>query len=247
MYKIKVSDVRYFNYLYMSNNIFKFKQFEVRQNFDGMKVGSDGVIIGAWAKGGNRILDIGTGTGLIALMMAQRFPDSELLAIDISKNAFKQAVENVVNSKFSDRIEVRNISVQNLSVTNCFDAIVTNPPFFIDSLKNFNQTMNVARHTDELPYSDLFHSAKKLLTKEGCLSAIIPSDYKDRFIQEGYFCGFFISRIYGIKTVERKQIKRYLLEFKLKQPDTIDSKTFTMMTQDKRSEWYDNLISEFYL
>ena len=231
----------------MSNDIFKFRQFNVCQDFDGMKVGSDGVMLGAWAKGGNRILDVGTGTGLIALMMSQRFPNAEVLAIDISEDAFAQAGRNVANSKFADRIEVRHISFQDLSVANRFDAIVTNPPFFIDSLKNPNQTRNLARHTDMLSYSDLFHSAKRLLTNEGCLSAIIPSDYKDRFVQEASICGFFISRMYGIKTVERKPVKRYLLEFKLKRSDIIEAKTFTMMTHDERSEWYNNLVSEFYL
>jgi tRNA1Val (adenine37-N6)-methyltransferase len=231
----------------MSNNIFKFRQFDVCQNFDGMKVGSDGVMLGAWANGGRRILDVGAGTGLIALMMAQRFPDAELLAIDISEDAFVQAEINVANSKFADRIEVRHTSVQNLNVTDRFDAIVTNPPFFIDSLKNPNQTRNTARHTDTLSYSDLFRSAKRLLTDEGYFSAIIPSDYKDRFVQEACLCGFFMSRMYGIKTVERKSVKRYMLEFKLKQSDVIETKTFTMMTHNERSEWYEGLVSEFYL
>lgn len=231
----------------MSSNIFKFRQFDVCQDFDGMKVGSDGVMLGAWAKGGNRILDVGTGTGLIALMMAQRYPKAELLAIDISEDAFLQASRNVANSKFVDRIEVSYTSLQNLSVNDRFDAIVTNPPFFIDSLKNPNKTRNIARHTDMLSYSDLFHSAKNLLADDGCLSAIIPSDYKDRFIYEACLYGFFISRIYGIKTVERKTVKRYLLEFKLKRSDVIETKTFTMMTHNERSEWYEKLVSEFYL
>ena len=231
----------------MNNDIFKFRQFNVCQDFNGMKVGSDGVMLGAWAKGGNRILDVGTGTGLIALMMSQRFPNAEVLAIDISEDAFAQAGRNVANSKFADRIEVRHMSFQDLSVANRFDAIVTNPPFFIDSLKNPNQTRNLARHTDMLSYSDLFHSAKRLLAADGCFSAIIPSDYKDRFVHEACLCGFFLSRVYGIKTVERKHVKRYLLEFKLKQCDSIDEKTFTMINHNERSEWYENLVSDFYL
>ena len=98
----------------MSSNIFKFRQFNVCQDFDGMKVSSDGVMLGAWAKGGDRILDVGTGTGLIALMMAQRYPKAELLAIDISEDAFLQAGRNVANSKFAERIEVSHTSLQNL-------------------------------------------------------------------------------------------------------------------------------------
>ena len=127
----------------MNSCIFKFRQFDVCQDFEGMKVGSDGVMLGAWAKGGSRILDVGTGTGLIALMMAQRYPDAELLAIDISESAFKQARVNFSNSKFADRIGVEHTSVQNLYADKLFDAIVTNPPFFIDSLKNPNQIMAV--------------------------------------------------------------------------------------------------------
>lgn len=231
----------------MSNTFFKFRQFTVCQHFDGMKVGSDGVLLGAWANGGQHILDIGAGTGLISLMMAQRFVNADICAVDISKSACQMAYENIANSIFASRIRVKHIPIQSFFTDEKFDAIVSNPPFFIDSMKNPESAKMVARHTDTLSYSELFCSVKKLLSDDGCFSAIIPSDYKDRFVEEGCLCGFFISRIHGVKTVNRKSIKRYLLEFRLKQSDIVDEKTFTMMNNNERSEWYEKLVSEFYL
>ena len=98
-----------------------------------MKVGTDGVLLGAWANGGSRVLDVGTGTGIIALMMAQRFPESRVTAVDIDEGAFRQAMANVQASPFANRIRVLHEQVQNH--VGCYDAVVSNPPYFMDSLK----------------------------------------------------------------------------------------------------------------
>lgn len=113
---------------------FRFKKFEILQDRCAMKVGTDGVLLGAWASGGTRILDIGCGTGLIALMMAQRFPAAQVVGIDIDEEACGQARENVAASSFSDRIDVAHCRLQDYSGEE-FDAIVSNPPFFLNSLK----------------------------------------------------------------------------------------------------------------
>ena len=117
----------------MANDYFKFKQFTVRQDRCAMKVGTDGTLLGSWANGGESVLDVGTGTGLIALMMAQRFPCAKITAIDISNDAFLQAEENVLASPYSDRISVLNIAFQQLPHS-IYDSIVCNPPFFENSL-----------------------------------------------------------------------------------------------------------------
>ena len=120
----------------MSNNVFKFKQFSVHHDQCAMKVGTDGVLLGAWSRGGKRLLDIGTGTGLIAMMMAQRFSEAEIVAIDIDEAACLQAKENVANSPFATRVRVVHTSLQQFDGENCFDCIVSNPPFFVNSLPN---------------------------------------------------------------------------------------------------------------
>ena len=114
----------------MSNSVFKFKKFAVNQDQCGMKVGTDGVLLGAWARGGNRVLDIGTGTGVIALMLAQRFPKAKITAIDIAEEACRQAKENVSASPFAHQVQVEHTSLQEFESAERFDCIVSNPPFF---------------------------------------------------------------------------------------------------------------------
>ena len=191
--------------------MFRFKRFTVRQDLCAMKVGMDGVMLGSWAQGGKRILDIGTGTGLIALMMAQRYPEADVVAIDIDEGAVEQAKVNVANSSFSARITIRKEAVQQHE--GVYDAIVCNPPYFSDSLKAPDQQRNIARHTDTLSYAELMQSAYRLLADEGELSVVIPFDYKQRMEDEATFVGFFSHRILGIRTVDNKPAKRYLLSF----------------------------------
>lgn len=138
---------------------FTFKQFHIIDDHTAMKVGTDGVLLGAWAKGGTRILDIGTGTGLIALMMAQRFSTAQIDAIEIDKGALEDAHHNVSASPFNDRINILNSSLQDYASCSenqeggIYDAIVCNPPYFINSLKNPLQQRTTARHTDSLTKS----------------------------------------------------------------------------------------------
>lgn len=117
-------------------NRFDFKQFSICQDQCSMKVGTDGVLLGAWADGGRRILDIGTGTGIIALMMAQRFPDAAIDAIEIDHDACRQAAGNIAATPFADRIRIHECPIQHFQTTMRYDAIVSNPPYFINSMKN---------------------------------------------------------------------------------------------------------------
>ena len=213
-----------------------------------MKVGTDGVLLGAWAHGGSHILDIGTGTGIIALMMAQRFPKALVDAIEIDSEAAHQAVENVARSPFADRIKVVETSLQQFKPDEPYDVIVTNPPFFAHSLKSPDDSRRLARQTDSLPFSAISAFAKENLVVDGELSAIIPTDYLEEFSQEAFMRGMFLSRQYAVKTVERKPAKRTLVAFSPSRPAAFDKREVILSDKDgKRSPWYEELVEEFYL
>lgn len=219
--------------------MFQFKQFTIEQELCAMKVGTDGVLLGAWAKGGPRILDIGTGTGIIALMMAQRYPEAQVTAIDIDEGAVRQAEQNVSQSPFLGRISVLQQAVQ--EYLGEYESIVSNPPFFIDSLQAPDEQRNMARHTATLSYAELMKAAYRLLADNGEFSVVIPFDYRRRMEDEAVFVGFFPSRVCGVKTTERKPAKRYLLAFR-KHPCPCEKSEITI-----GDETYNRLTEAFYL
>ena len=166
--------------------MFQFKRFKIEQDLCAMKVGTDGVLLGAWARGGGRMLDVGCGTGVIALMLAQRYPQGRVTALDIDKGAVRQTEQNVAQSPFADRIEVIQGAVQTFESKDCYDAIVSNPPFFVDSLNAPDPQRNIARHAETLTYSQLMQAAWRLLKDDGELSVVVPFDYRRRMEDEGY-------------------------------------------------------------
>lgn len=155
-----------------------------------MKVGTDGVLIGAWANGGKRILDIGTGTGLIALMMAQRFDDAEIKAVDLDRDACCQARENVANSRFAGRVEVFETAIQQFHDAAGFDSIVSNPPFFQNSLKNPDTRRAAARHSDSLPFSVLFERWLRCSPPTACSAQSFPPSVCRRSLPKAACMGF---------------------------------------------------------
>ena len=223
--------------------MFQFKQFKIEQDECAMKVGTDGVLLGAWARGGARLLDVGTGTGIIALMLAQRYPDAHVVGIDIDEGAVRQATANVLASPFSTRIRLEQTRVQDMdaSYAGCFDAVVSNPPFFIDSLQAPDRQRNVARHTETLTYADLMKAAHRLLNDDGELSVIVPFDYRRRMDDEAIFQGFFPSRVCAVKTTPIKPVRRYLLAYK-KQPCPCEQTELVI-----GDEQYTLLTGDFYL
>ena len=227
---------------------FKFKYFEISQDRCAMKVGTDGVLLGAWAPGGKRILDIGSGTGLIALMMAQRFPDAQVVGIDIDGEACEEAGENVTASPFSNRVSIRCCRLQDFVDGESFDAIVSNPPFFLNSLKNPDSKRAMARHADSLPFRDLMVGVKRLLSDDGVFSAIVPAEVLEAFASEAYVSGFYLIGKCGVKTVERKKPKRYLLSFARHRKEGVVDEIKTMTdSEGKRSSWYAKITEDFYL
>lgn len=232
----------------MANTEFTFKQFTIKQDRCAMKVGTDGVLLGAWADGGHNILDIGTGTALIALMMAQRFKQAHITAIEIDEEASLQARENTEASPFAQRVKILHTALQDFSPEYQYDCIVTNPPFFTDSLKNPDSQRAAARHADTLPYADLFGRVAALLAPNGTFSAIIPTDCLERFTAEAYFSGLSPIRRCAIKTTTRRPPKRQLVTFAHKPSASIDIQEATLQTNDgERSKWYKKLTEDFYI
>lgn len=196
----------------MSNPYFEFKQFTVRHDRCAMKVGTDGVLLGAWAdvEQAERVLDIGTGTGLIALMVAQR-SRAQITAIDIDKAAVAQARENVAASPWKDRVGVECSDICQYSPGIRFDALVSNPPYFVESLKCPDVQRNLARHTDTLDFGGLMEAAARLLTPEGTLSVIIPAEAMGRLLEEAFRYGFHLSRRTWVRTKPSVPPRRVLL------------------------------------
>ena len=221
-----------------------------------MKVGTDGVLLGAWAPPGTggatscrHILDVGTGTGLIALMMAQRFGQATVTGIDISQEACGQARQNVAASPFSQRVHIVNTALQHYDgEPRSFQAIVCNPPFFDNSLKSPDHDRALARHTDTLSCTDLFRGAHTLLADDGALSVIIPADSLSTFTGEAAIFGFYAEKEIKIQTTPAKQPKRCLLTFVRRRPVSPVQQVVALTdTGGNRSAWYQRLTQEFYL
>ncbi len=235
----------------MANPYFSFKQFTVFQDKCAMKVGIDGVLLGAWTPvvSAKKVLDIGTGTGLIALMLAQR-NNAEITAIDIEPNAVLQASENVRNSPWIDSIQVLESSLQDFSdnTSEQYDLIVSNPPYFVNSLKASSENRSTARHTDSLTHEELILSSKKLLTKTGRICLILP-------VNEGFQCVEFAGKqnLYCTKNVRvfpkpDANVKRLLLEFSLMQSEQIESEI--IIESELRHHYspeFTELVKDFYL
>lgn len=235
----------------MAKDCFTFKQFVVYQDRCAMKVGTDGTLLGAWAameRPDGRILDIGTGTGLIALMMAQRYPAARVTAIDIDQAAVEQATDNVQKSPFADRIEVRMADVNAFEAGEGYDAIVCNPPYFNNALLCPDNQRTQARHTLSLSYGQLMSAAYRLLDDAGLFSVIIPNDSFQQLESEAHLAGFFLSRVYGVRTITGKPVKRYMIELR-KHPDKELVKNDVLIedSPNNRSDWYRELTKDFYI
>ncbi len=232
------------------NNFFKFKQFTIYQEKSAMKVGTDGILLGAWAGVENceRILDIGTGTGLIALMLAQR-SKAQLTAIEIEEKASIQARQNVNGSRWANQIEVKHISLQDFvkSTDKTFDLIVSNPPFFNGSLKAVNHERTTARHNIFLPFEDLVACAFKLLNSAGKFAVILPNAVSEEFVRLAQKSGFNLLRETSVKPNPTKPTNRMLLEFTKKDATPIkDSLTIYNQCSEYSSAYVD-LTRDFYL
>ena len=199
----------------MSNPYFEFKQFTVHHDRCAMKVGTDGVLLGAWTPVENRrtALDVGTGTGLIALQMAQRNPGLHVTAIEVDAGAARQAQDNVAQSPWADRIEVVCHDFGDCPLTGTFDLIVSNPPYFVDALKCPDSRRNAARHAGGLNYDLLFRRSSGLLSDGGCVSVIVPSEVESQVLSAAGNHGLYPLRRMRVHTKPGKPCRRVLMDF----------------------------------
>jgi tRNA1Val (adenine37-N6)-methyltransferase len=234
----------------MPNQYFRFKQFAIRQENSAMKVGTDGVLLGAWANIGEakRILDVGTGTGLIALMMAQR-SNAIVDAVEIDEPSANQAKENVKNSRWSDRVTVYQEAFQDFAKksTQKYDLIVSNPPYFIQSLKSPEVARAVARHTDLLPYSDLLDGISNLLAKGGRFAGIFPYVEGNVFVAEASVYGLYCNKRVSVLGKTQGAIKRIMLEFSQERLPLVQERLAIRDIDSEYSAEYINLTKDFYL
>ena len=233
----------------MPNPYFAFKQFTVRHDRCAMKVGTDGVLLGAWTdlSHSRRILDIGTGTGLIALMLAQRCMDARITAIDLDSAAVEQAQENIQASPWKDRIEALQQDICTYPPNGTFDTIVSNPPYFIDSLKCPDGQRSTARHTDTLDADRLIGKVSELLTSDGRFSIILPAEQTEDLIRVAGEKGLHPSRQTWVITRPGLSPKRILMEFR-KTPVTLQPDELVIeLERHVYSEEYIALTKEFYL
>ena len=233
----------------MPNPYFAFKQFTVRHDRCAMKVGTDGVLLGAWIdlNSSRRILDIGTGTGLIALMLAQRCSDVRIIAVDIDSAAVEQAQENIQASPWKNRVEVLQQDICTYHPHGTFDTIVSNPPYFIDSLKCPDGQRSTARHTDTLDADRLIGKVSELLSPDGSFSIILPAEQTEDLIRVADEKGLYPSRQTRVITRPGLSPKRILMEFRkistVFQPDEL----VIELERHVYSEEYIALTKEFYL
>jgi tRNA1Val (adenine37-N6)-methyltransferase len=216
-----------------------------------MKVGIDGVLLGAWANAENaeRILDVGTGTGLIAIMLAQRF-ESIIEAVDIDSDAVLQANENVNNCPWKHRITVIEQSLQEFSAstTNRYDLIVSNPPYFVNSTKAPDENRNTARHTDSLTHEELIENAIKLLNPDGKICLILPVTEGLQCVDFAKACGLSCHELVYVFPKPHSKPKRVLLRFGFENIETITSKI--EIETDIRHQYsveFSELAKDFYL
>lgn len=234
----------------MANSFFEFKQFKIFQDRCAFKVGTDGVLLGACADlaGAGRILDIGTGTGLIALMLAQRC-DAEITAIEPDRGSFEQASGNVRNSKWHKRIRVINTDLQSFDPGVVrFDLIVTNPPFFTDSLRNPDPGKAAARHNVTLNTDELLKGVVRLLGNNASFQTIMPYAEGNILIAEAGEYGLFCNNILKIRPLPASPVRRLILNFSQNQLKPAEK--FLTIEYGKRhnfTEEYINLTKDFYL
>ena len=236
----------------MANQWFRFKEFIINQDSTAMKVGTDGVLLGAWFRPTvtGRILDIGTGTGLIALMAAQRSGSASVTGIETDPSACRQAAANFRQSAWSERLQLIEGSVFEYFPEERFDSVLSNPPFFKDSLKNPDLKKAEARHCSAtFSHTALLeHVYSNILTKDGAFSLILPQKEAETVISHAGKTGFELTRHTLVSSEEGGRVIRSLMEFRKCHSSSTEKDTmFLYDAQHRRSRAYSDLTRDFYL
>lgn len=225
---------------------FKFKQFIIQQSKDVFRVGTDGVLLGALAniQDAFNVLEIGTGTGLISLMLAQRNLEAEFLGIDINKDAAELTKINFENSPFCSRLKNIHQDFKDFETQQKFDLIVSNPPYFEASNSEKDK---IARQTVELNFRQLVAKSSQMLSGKGVLTVIIPAEAGNDFIAIAEENRMFLIRKINIKGIENSKVKRLIFEFSLSENNLIESEFIIEKSPRQYSDQYLELTKEFHV
>ncbi|REA61558.1 tRNA methyltransferase [Dyadobacter luteus] len=235
------------------NSYFRFKQFTVHQGQSAMKVCTDACVLGAWADLGEaeHILDIGTGTGLLSLMAAQRNSNAEIHAVELDDDAFNQATENLQESIFAERIQVFHQSIQSYEPNKKYDCIITNPPFFQSDLLSPDQQKNKAHHATSLTFDELLTAIDRLLTDEGKFHILLPVDEAGVFLQKALVDGWFLADSLILQHNSSKKPFRHIMTFSRKyisDSQIVNSVLHIYNTQENTyTDAFKDLLKDFYL
>lgn len=236
----------------MEAQVFRFKQFDVIQDKAAMKVGTDGVLLGAWVELPElpfSVLDVGSGTGVIALMMAQRTNAEVIDAVELNAASYIQTVENFEASDWADRLFCYHASFQEFEdeIDERYDVIISNPPFYTDTFKEESSERTMARHTETLNYEDLLRGSAKLLSETGICAFVIPFKEEEAFLTLAKSQGLFASRICRVKGRKDSPIKRSLIQFSKRENALEFSKLVIEISRHVYTEDYIRLVKDFYL
>lgn len=236
----------------MGSDFFRFKKFTIQQDKCAMKVGTDGVLLGAWTDTGfaTKIADIGTGTGLIAIMLAQK-SNASITGIEIDKEAARQAYENISNTLWKDRLNVVEADIRDYYPLHEgeFDLVVSNPPFFNENTKGYSEKRNIARHTDGLNFGLLVEAVSFILKENGRFDVIIPATSAQEFISEAIRHRLNLTRKTEVITKPGTPSKRVMMEFckNTSNNATTEYTQLLLSENGNKSQEYTNLTSDFYL
>lgn len=234
------------------NEVFKFKAFDIIQDHSTMKVNTDGVMLGAWSdvSGKKKALDIGTGTGVIALMLAQKSENLDVVGIDIDVDSCRQAEINAKISKFKDQVEIKEISLQAFAMVSApiYDLIISNPPFFTGGTFSSNENKANVRHTIKLSHIDLLQSVKKLLHHDGHFDVVLPYLEGLRFVEMAGKYDLYLHRMTEVRSRSDRNIERLLLRFGMSQmPSPIQDSLIVYFGDTKQyTEEFTTLTKAFY-
>jgi tRNA1Val (adenine37-N6)-methyltransferase len=232
---------------------FQFKKFAVEQDRCAMKIGTDGVLLGAWAPIDNNpfsILDIGTGTGIIALMLAQRSGATQIDALEIDEDAYEQATDNFENSPWNDRLFCFHAALDEFveEPEDEYDLIISNPPFYTEDYKSENEQRDLARFSDSMPFEDLIEAADLLLSENGIFAVIIPFKEEERFIDLCAEVELFPVKATRVKGSPKTPIVRSLLAFKRYELSVLEADELIIeINRHEYTDEYIELTKDFYL
>lgn len=231
---------------------FQFKEFSIEQDRCAMKIGTDGVLLGAWTsiQDPYAILDIGAGTGILALMLAQRSDAMQIDALEIDEDAYEQCVENFENSPWADRLFCYHAALDEFAEEmedEKYDLIISNPPFYTEDYKSGDNARNMARFADSLPFEELIKFASELLSDQGSFAVIIPYSEENYFLKLSEKVNLFPNRITRVRGTENTAVKRSLLQLSFTEKPFSSNELILEESRHQYTQNYQKMVAPFYL